>query len=321
MVGKIKEAVRFIYRIAFARIKSNENILIYGISRGGTTLLAETLVEILDARFVWEPFFRYRKVPFERINPYSTHRYNKLQFSWSPYVDGEDHKEVNGYFDRLLGLKERNIRFYRHTNHSRFVDQKKTVFKFCFGNFLYPYIDQRYGCKSILLLRHPFAVAASALNFGSNYDWHKNNYDKWRYNDSKWGHGFFEQYNSKRHLINSAFTLIVFQAVSQYSFVLSKLNKHHTIVVYYEDMVIHPETIGGQLESLLGFPVDIEALKKSFSRESFSSSRGHTQSDAVAQLSKWKQHCSVEEIAQGLKIFEAFGFVRYSDDILPIKSS
>lgn len=318
-ISKLKETLRFYFKIKFAKVKKNQNILIYGISRGGTTLLAETLVRLLDARLTWEPLFPHRKVFLEKINPYSVHRLKALQLGWHPYISKENTPKIDAYFKDLFALEERNIRLYRFTNHSAFRSQEKTVFKFCFGNFMYSYFNKKFGFKSILLLRHPFAIAASSLNFGNNYDWHKKNYATWKYTDSHLSGNFFSSLNENTNLITSAFSLLVYQAVTQFNHVLKHLNKANTIVVYYEDLVIEPQTVFKQLESFVDRKLDINVFKASLTKQSFSSQAGHTKSDSFAQLSKWKQKCSQEEIQQGLKIFSALDFSVYSDEILPIK--
>jgi hypothetical protein len=319
MMQKIKESLSFFYKIRFSKVKYNENIFIFGISRGGTTLLAEALVSILNARLVWEPLFPYRKVFLESINPFSTHRYNTLKMGWYPHVAHRNQVKVDTYFERLFALKERNIRFYRYTNYQLFSKQESTVFKFCFANFMYPYFNQKFASKSIVLLRHPFAIASSSLNFGNNYNWHKENYDKWRYSDNPWSGDFFKQYETSSHLINSAFALIVYQATTQFSYILSQINKENTIIVFYEDLVTDSDNVFKELASFFGKELDASRFKLSLSKQSFSSSKGHTHQNEIAQLSKWQKHTTKEDIEQGLKIFEALDFKVYSNDILPLK--
>ena len=315
---KIVETISFFVKVKFSkRIESNKNILIYGISRGGSTMLAEALVKSLNARLVWEPLFPYRKVFLERINPYSTHRYNKLRMDWNPHVSSHDYKEVNNYFDDLFTLKERNIRFYRFSDHKKFSSQKTTVFKFCFANFMFPYFTERYGFKSIILLRHPFAIAASSLAFGDNYKWHKDNYSQWKYRSNKWSKDFGEQFNNKLYLITSAFTLLVFQTVIQFKYILDSKDKGNTTVIYYEDLVLNPEILFDDLKLLLGKDFNLQEFINSLGKQSFSSKKGHMENDPTVQLSKWKRICTKEDINGGLEIFKAFNFDIYSSEITP----
>lgn len=167
-------------------------------------------------------------------------------------------------------------------------------------------------------MRHPFTIAASSLNFGTNYDWHKKHYTNWKYSDSSKSEGFFAQLNKHTSLITSAFTLLVYQAVAQFSYVLKHLNKENTLVVYYEDLVVGQDKVFNDLESFFGKKLDLDTFKSALSKQSFSSKAGHTHTDAMAQLSKWKQKYSVEDIEQGLRIFEAFDFNVYSAAILPL---
>lgn len=321
---KIKgnEVVQFLKHIKFKKIKKNDNILIYGISRGGTTLMAQILVDLFKARLIWEPLFVYREVALNNVNPYSVKEYSDLGMGWEPHVNSSEDNEVNRYFDRLFGLKVRNIRYLRFTNHKKFKDSQHTIFKFCFGNFMYPYFQERYGFKSIILLRHPFAIAASSLGFGDNFNWHKDNFKNWSYNDSKKSGDFFSKYEDKYHLITSAFTMIVFNVVAQFSYALEHANKQNSIVVFYEDLVLEPQKIFKKLNEFFEAPLNEDQFLKLAKKQSFSSKNvGHTKRDPLEQLSKWKNVTSIEDVNDSLKIFEAFNFNVYSEDVVPKKET
>jgi hypothetical protein len=318
---KLKEVFKFLNHIRFKKIRNNENILIYGISRGGTTLLAETLVALLNARLVWEPLFPFNDVKLNAINPFSVKPYKKLGFGWSPHTSSAKDVELNTYFDRLFSLKVRNIRYLRFTNFKAFKKSERTVFKFCFANFMYPYFQKRYAHKAIILLRHPFAIAASSLDFGDNFKWHKDNYSSWRYGESKHSGHFFERYKAKYELIKSPFTLLVFQAVSQFAYVMEHMDKTNTVIVYYEDIVMQPKSVFKQLQDFFEAPLNESLFMKQLSAQSFSSQKGHTKINPIDQLSKWKSKVPKEEIANGLRIFEAFSLTVYNDAIMPIKAS
>lgn len=316
---KIKEVFKFTLKIKFAEIKVNENILIYGFSRGGTTLLAETLVGLLGARLIWEPLFNHRPISFSAINPYALKEYRNLNLGWNPHVADPNDQAANNYFDKYFNLKIRNIRFLRFTNPANFKDSQFTVHKMCFGNFMYPYFQKRYRIKSILLLRHPFAIAASSLNFGNNYDYHKENFKVWRYENSLKSGAFFEQYDDKYDLIVSPFTLLVFQSVTQFAYVLNNFDKTNTIIICYEDLMVDKDSVHKLLEQFLNQEFSYENFDKLLNKQSFSSKKGHTKNDTIAQLSKWEKTTSEEDIINGIKIFEAFDFKMYSRDVLPNK--
>lgn len=319
--SKLREVYLFLRFLKFAKISSNTNILIYGISRGGTTMLAESLVALFSARLIWEPLFPHKNAPLSGVNPFSVKSYAKLKLGWTPHSPTDTDKELNTYFDRLFALKIKNIRYFRFTNYSKFEKSEHTVFKFCFANFMYPYFQKRYGFKSIVLVRHPFAIAASSLNFGVNFDWHKENYRNWSYADTpKSGH-FFKQYDDKYTLIVSPFTLLVFQVVSQYAYILEQLENTNTLVVFYEDLVLYPKNVLVDFEQFFECTFDENLFLGLLKKGSFSSEKGHTSKNAKAQLSKWKEKIDDEDINDALRIFKAFNFNIYSDDVLPLKSN
>lgn len=314
---RINEIFKFISKVKFAKVKNNTNVLIYGISRGGTTLLAETLTEILKARLIWEPLFNHRNVRFNAINPYSLKTYKELSLGWHPHIESENDKEANDYFDDYFALKKRNIRFFRYTDIKSFSESEFTIHKMCFGDFMYPYFQKRYKLKSIVLLRHPFAIAASSLNFGNNFDYHKNYFAEWKYKDSAKSGSFFSRFENKYDLIVSGFAYLVFQTVSQFAYILENYDRDNSVIVFYENLVINKKQSHFQLETFFDRPIDYAIFEKLLSKQSFSSDANHTEMDALAQLSKWKKGVSQKDINDGLKIFSAFNFKLYSEDILP----
>ena len=315
--SRINEIFDFISKIKLSKIKKNDNILIYGMSRGGTTLLAETLTDILNARLIWEPLFNHRAVSFNAINPYSLASFKKLELGWHPHVQSENDLEVNAYFDAYFALKKRNIRFFRYTNIQNFSESEFTVHKMCFGDFMYSYFQKRYNFKAIVLFRHPFAVAASSLTFGDNFDYHKTKYAEWKYNDSKKSGTFYKRFEDKYYLIVSGFSLLVFQTVSQFAYILESYDSENSIILFYEDLVTNKKQSHSQLEKLFEKSIDYNIFDALLNKQSFSSDANHTEVDSLAQLSKWKKGISDQDINDGLKIFEAFNFKLYTEDILP----
>ncbi|WP_228850350.1 sulfotransferase domain-containing protein [Aegicerativicinus sediminis] len=317
VLEKLSESVEFYKKIKFTKIENQENILIYGISRGGTTMLANALTKTLDARLIWEPLFKYNKVFLKRVNPYSTYPYTEFKLGWHPNLPTQGTVEINNYFDDLFSMRERNIRFLRFNNWDRFKTSKKTIFKFCFGNFMYPYFQNRYNYKSIVLLRHPFAIASSSLGYGDNFDWHKTNFNIWKYMDNELNPGFFKNINNKIETINSPFELIVFQVVSQFSYVLDQLDTSNSIFIFYEDLLLNPKGEVNKIEALLGYEIDREQFLNIIKKPSFSSKKGHTNTNAMEQLTKWQKKCTEEDVQGGLKIFKSFNFNHYDDNPLP----
>ncbi|MGV8815435.1 MAG: sulfotransferase domain-containing protein [Gelidibacter sp.] len=181
-------------------------------------------------------------------------------------------------------MNKRNIRFLSFSDPKTFGDNKFTIHKLCFGNFMYSYFQKRYRLKSIVLLRHPFAVAASSLKFGNNFDYHKQNYGVWRYEDSEKSGTFFKSFESKYDLIVSAFTLLVFQTISQFSFVIDNLDKDNTLIIFYEDLVVEKKSTFSALEKFLEMSINYKQFESLLGKQSFSSSSGHTEDDSIAQL-------------------------------------
>ena len=186
---------------------------------------------------------------------------------------------------------------------------------------MYTYFQERYHFKSIVLLRHPFAIAASSLGFGSNYDWHKKNYSKWSYGHPPESGDFFNYYDDKYNLITSPFTLLVFQAVTQFSHILKNFDTENSMLVFYEDLVLKPEEVKNQFENFFGENFSEDVFLKQLSKGSFSSAKGHTEQNKMKQISKWKQKVSDDDIKDGMKIFKAFDFEPYTDSVLPNKLS
>src|SRR5690606_5312036 len=175
--------------------------------------------------------------------------------------------------------------------------------------------------KSIVLLRHPFAVAASSLNFGNNYEYHKTKFAEWSYENSSKSGTFFSQFEDKYELIVSGFTLLVFQTVSQFAYILEHYDRENSIIVFYEHLVMDKKHVHLQMEQFFQKRIDYSVFDKLLNQQSFSSDANHTEADATDQLSKWKKRIDDQDIIDGLNIFKAFGFNLYTEDILPDSDS
>ncbi len=270
MINKILLVIRYLLNVKLGRPKTNLNIAIFGFSRGGTTMLGEALSKSMDGRLAWEPLFPHRNIKMP--NPFSTRNLEKLELGWSPFIAKDNHsEEVRAYFRSLFNLKERNIRLFRFTDFSRFSKQDKTIWKFCFGDFMYPYLDANFKLKSIVLLRHPFAIACSSMNFGENYDWHKTNFNNWKYTSNKWSEGdkVFEDVNANLELINSPIALLIYQSVSHFSFALNNLNSKTSKVVFYEDLVVNSKQTIQELKSFFDDEFDEHIFEKFINKPRF----------------------------------------------------
>ena len=136
-------------------LEQEKNILFFGDPRGGTTWMAETLVQLFELPILWEPML-----------PRKNSRFAKFSFASRQYLpDNLKNKEIHKAFSDLLHGKGVDHWEINHTSVKELKKSKCAIIKFTRGNMLLPYITKQFSFekKPIYMLRNPMAVVASQL--------------------------------------------------------------------------------------------------------------------------------------------------------------
>lgn len=297
---KIVEAFGYYrYLLPYKHAKKQPELLsIFGISRGGTTWLAEILASSNGTTLVWEPFFRYRQYRINFLNPFAYPEQVIKGIGWTPYVpENEEFPELEEFCKALFSGRIVNLKIYRFNRMSGIGNTRTLLFKFCFANMLLPWLVKRFSIRPVLLVRNPYAVVASSLNFGKNFDWHKNN-PVFRPDPNNRYNSIYSEYDHVLPLINSPEALLAFQWSVQYRYLLEHpLNNSAWLTIAYEDLYLNFEKVMPRIMDryeLKNFQfTDINRFRRSFSS---GKSAGEKEISEKEHISRWRTLLSEEQI-------------------------
>jgi hypothetical protein len=134
----------------------NENLVIFGDARGGSTWMAELIGQVPKTVLLWEPLHIGRVDYFKQLN-----------FAWRQHIpEDETWYEAQGAFEQLFRGKVLTHYTCSFSSPFYFLFADRMLVKFCRANALVPWLTRVFDFKyePIYLVRHPFAVVASQLS-------------------------------------------------------------------------------------------------------------------------------------------------------------
>lgn len=268
----------------------NQNIYIFGISRGGSTILLESLnVGLPKSTKLWEPiaggFIKIKKL-------------RKWNFTTLPIIpENNKNTELLSSFDSILRGGHLNLSMtYVNDSLVSIPLNKHLIFKFCRGNNLLPWLVNNFDINSILLLRGPYQTINSQINHGA----YKHLMHDPSFNIPKTT-PFLEEYKKFKEVIDQCKTPEEHLAI-KWS-INMQIVKHHQhnkkwLTIFYEDLINQPEVEFKRIKEYTSLPIDI---KKSVGRLNSTSSSGST--GGKSRLSK-KQLKNIDEILKKMNLLE-----------------
>jgi hypothetical protein len=279
-----------------------DNFLIFADPRGGSTWLTSILKQLLSSPILWEPLYLRESKQFEQLG-----------FGWRQYIP-EDHKwqEANDAFLELFAGHNQNQWLNSKNTFYEMLTAKQFIIKFCRANALLPYLVSEFNFKykPIHLVRHPFAVVASQIRYGS---WKgKNKFDIPK-------HQFSDIYIAHSHFLNSLDTteecLTAWWCLTNNVSFNSPRNNIDWITVNYETLVTNPQlTIKRIFDS---WNLEFDISKIDFNKPSFTTRDGSFVGSQL-QLSNWKSYLNESKVDKMLKVLNYFDVKEYDQNIEPL---
>lgn len=287
-------------------ISKEKTIAIFSNPRGGSTWLAEILLEIPKSSLVFEPLMRNKVKEFR-----------DLDFYWhQPIPENDSWPEAKEAFRKLFNLEIKDRQIYVKTNIYKFPFSKYYIFKFCFGNLLLPWIVNNFNLYPILLLRHPCAVVASQMKHGA---WEGLEKGSWEYKipDFKYNDLYLHYIDVLRNVKTYEENLAATWALTTIYPIENPSNDLKWITLSYESLVTNYEQEIDRIFSRL----DINTPKKIMevaNKPSFTTKFNSADNiNMGGQLSHWTKSLSKSQIANILHIVKEFGIDFYDDSLEP----
>lgn len=277
----------------------SENVYLFSDPRGGSTWLTELLAGIDKTAVLWEPL-HLDYLPGLR----------QLGFGWRQVVpENAQWPEFEALLDQVLSGKQLNHNLAHLNTPMDYLKAERLIVKFCRGNGLLPWMVRRYSFKykPILLLRHPFAVAASQLRQGGwNYSFTGFEIPDQPYNDVYHAHkAFLKSLKTKEEALVASWCLMNAPLIHD--------NRGKWITVYYERLFLNPGEEIQRIFSEWSLEVPAGSLGSAVRRPSVTT----VDLPSEDQLQKWQGRFSQDQILAMLAVLEYFGVKVYTGHHLP----
>ena len=300
------------------KISKENTLCLFCQPRGGSTWLAEILLNIPGSVLIDEPLWRGNvSVPFQKPDNSSRKliQVADLDFFYNQYIpEDSSWKDAQDVFEIILAGRAVSIGLYEEQDLKNLERGNFYISKFNYANLLMPWLIKQFDFKSIVLTRHPCAVIASQLRLPSWCDIDVSNYPA----DSDFPYSDFYYSNlTKIGSINSRESYLAFiWAMGFINTAMHKDNNKKWLTISYEGLLTNFSFEIERINERYSFDIDISDLnpyKPSKSTKKYSLQHlGRNE-----QLSSWKSQLSNNQIKNILKVLQKFEIDIYSEKFEP----
>jgi hypothetical protein len=244
------------------------------------------------------------------VNLFKTLGFAKIQ----PIPEDARWDEAKEAFESVFRGKALNAWTCSHASRQSFVTANKIIVKFCRANALLPWLMRNFDFNyaPILLIRHPFAIAASKLEWGGwNYDFSGYAIPDCRFNEYYLKH---KDFLSKIRTKEEAF--VAEWCLQNLVCLRHARNNIDWITVYYECLLMNPEEEIQRIFDRWRLPMPDDIFDR-IGKSSGTTKEATFKQGAEKQLGKWKLSFSREQLKRMAAVLEYFGADQYSMDVFP----
>lgn len=279
-------------RNGFRRITPERRFLLASSHRSGSTWLSNIIESIGNFRVIFEPF-HVKEVP--GISHFLTRQYLRADDERANYIE-----PVN----RIL-----NGELHSHWTdwQSKRLESRLLLVKTVRANLLLSWIKAHFpDVRLILLMRHPCAVAHSALSL----KWQRNLEVFTRQQTLMEDHlALFRDYLLKT---TTLFECSIYQWCIENYVPLKTLSKDDVFLVYYEELCTEPKRIITELSRYMGLKLN-KNVWKIVRQPSLTSRSDSAVRSGTDLIKEWQQMLTDEEKRTARRITAHFGMDRIYD--------
>ncbi len=283
-------------------------IFIAGMGRSGTTWLSELINYKQNYRDIFEPFLPY-KVPIAN------------SFKYLQYLNqnNQDAQLINSAKTILSGKFRSN---WTDVNRYRFITTKRII-KDIRANLMLKWLIQiRPGMPLLLLIRHPFAVIDSykTLGWGIEAGGDTSDFDRIIGQNQLLNDFPIIQNNLIKIDKNDYFSKLLFQWCVLYYVPLKQLNSDDYKIVFYENLLLHPEKTLKDIFHYIGQRFDKNRILDIIQRPSITNYRKTDFTiNPSDNIQKWKKSFIKSDIEKAHELIKKFDLdYLYDNDGFPL---
>lgn len=287
------------------RFRAEESLVLVSDPRGGSTWLAELLEESAGAAVVWEPL-TIGRVPEVRDLGFTRRQYIPEDASWP---------EAERVMDRILTGRLLSPFICSHSGIGSFATARRLLVKFCRAQALLPWLTLRYAFRRrpVHMIRHPFAVAASQKAHGG-WSWPGLRY---AVVDGRFGEIYEEHRTYLDGLESFEESLVAIWCMGNLVPLRHPRRGRDWVTVTYEELLMEPERVLSRLFRELGLDLPARAVEEAAEPSRTTKDPSFLRSRS-AQLEKWREAFSSDELRRMQTVLAHFGVTEYSgDDLMP----
>lgn len=303
----IKQTIKDLPFQAIAKTKSldpRQAILLFNDPRGGSTWLAETLNHIPQSLIIDEP-----------LDLTNSQAINKLKFAWRQYIpEAADWPEAKLFFEKILKGQLLNAGLCYRNSISEAIAANQLILKIIRGKALLPWLVNQFDFKykPLLVIRHPFALAASQLAHSAwDYKYQKFSLPQSPHLEFYQKHiSYLEKLESKEEQLTALWCMTNNVALK------NAKNNIAWKTINYEDFVLQPERIFQEIFAEWELPLPTSLIENILQPSSTTVGKAQIQPEQL--LSDWQNKLSEKQIDRLSRVLDYFEVDYYGQDIMPL---
>jgi len=266
-----------------------DTILVASMGRSGSTLIADVINCDNSCRVLFEPF-RYDQV-------------REAQRFVYPFYLRPDHADP-----RLLlsagNILSGKVRSPWSDKKNRCIFPKRRLIKDIRVNLFLKWLHSHFPeIKIILLIRHPCAVAES---WNAVFGTARGAYERLRVNElfvQDVGTAIMDRYQKAE----SDLEQLIFLWCVSYWAPLHQFNKNEVYLLFYEDLLLNPDSELDSLFSFLGYPCSLEKARSALSKPSSTARVNRGVDFSGYKFNAWRARFTANQVEQAFEIMSLFG--------------
>lgn len=313
-----RHIIPFTKRNKDRKISPQNTLCLFCAPRGGSTWLAEILLNMPNTVLIDEPLWRGEvKNPFEKPNYYrrKTTHISELYFFYNQHIpEKEKWDEAHEVFENILSGRTISLGLYDEQKLSRLKNNGLFITKFCYANLLMPWLLSQFDFNSILLTRHPCAVVASQLRLPSWKNINVQNFKK--IDDFPYNQVYHDALERVGKIDSREKYLALIWSMGFANTAMRCENNKRWLTISYEGLLSDYAKEMNRISSRFLF--DVSYLENNNKKPSKSTKSNSLQSIKKGQqLSSWKKELSKKQISIILNVLEKFEIDIYSEKLTP----
>lgn len=283
----------------FKKYKVYDSVIVSSETRSGSTWLMEMLSSAPGTIINWEPLHELKGVV-----PKS------LKWGERPYIpeDSED-KAAIALMRKILGFKIFSKNSIRYCEVKDIITSKRVLTKMVRSSLLLPFIAKNFDLKHkpIYLIRHPVAVSKSQIR---NIEDDQYDIQSFQIPDTLNNERYKENFSYITQLKSILERRVALWCIHNMEIINHPQNGNKWITVHYENLLMDTESELNRISKEIDLDLNMSDIK--FERPSKTDFYQELKRDREAQLSKWQNGLSKDDLRNIQNIFDHYHLKLYS---------